>query len=359
MNQPPMPPNQQYANQPAQYAQRKRSSVFRRLFSVMLVIVLLGSIFLNLVLLVALGGQGMGGVGGVAGGNMVENVIEPGSFDPSERIAVITLEGVVDQTMADYALDAFAHLEESVPGAVVVRVNSPGGSPTASDEIWRRIEAFQADHGVPVVASFGAIAASGGYYLAAGCDQIVAEELSLTGSIGVITQAFTFEGTLEKLGMTPEVLVADGSPQKDVANTVMRSWGDADRDKVKMLLNHYYDAFVDRVAAGRAGKVNQTDLPTVCNGDIFTGEQALANGLVDELGYLEDAIELARSSASLPADGGVVEIAKPKTFWEELTGEAAFGIGSVDVSVDASNLRQTVRELATPEVLYMAPFRAG
>ena len=132
-----------------------------------------------------------------------------------------------------FATDALRRIErpDRMPAAVVLRVDSGGGGVTASDQIWHAIERFQERHpDVPVVASFGGVAASGGYYVAAGTDRIFIEPTGFTGSIGVIAQVPTLQDAMQKLGVDWVTVVADGSPNKDNANNLYRDWTDADRE---------------------------------------------------------------------------------------------------------------------------------
>src|SRR5690606_2688533 len=113
-------------------------------------------------------------------------------------------------------------LRENKPKALILRIDSGGGTVGASDRIWNELARFRQETEIPIVASFGSIAASGGYYIAAGADHIIAEPTCITGSIGVMANVMTFDRLLDKVGVTPEVLVAQGSPEKDVANNVFR-----------------------------------------------------------------------------------------------------------------------------------------
>ena len=171
-------------------------------------------------------------------------------------------------------------------------------------------------------ASFGAVAASGGYYIAAGTDAIVCEPTGFTGSIGVIAQVPTLEGTMRILGVNWVTEVADGSPAKDHANNLYRTWDDADRAVLKNLINAAYDRFAEVVTQGRA-PLDETNIADVATGAIYTADEALANGLVDQLGYLDDAIAEAETRAGLtPGDAQVTVVRQPGgPLWLELLAE--------------------------------------
>lgn len=177
--------------------------------------------------------------------------------------------------------------------AVVLRVDSPGGSGTASDAIWREIRL--ARRRKPVVVSMGDYAASGGYYIAMGADAVVSQPGTITGSIGVFSGKFSMRGLYGKLGISQETvrrgrnatLFSDWAP-----------WDDEERAKVRGLNVAFYETFVGKAAEGR-GKTPE-EIQAVAEGRVWTGEEALAVGLVDGLGGLEEAVEVARQRAHLP-----------------------------------------------------------
>ncbi|MEM8783706.1 MAG: S49 family peptidase [Planctomycetota bacterium] len=220
----------------------------------------------------------------------------------AERIVVVPVVGAIDDDMSRYVRGALRRLEQNPPAAIVLRVESGGGGVTASDQIWHQLGTFRAAHpDVPIVASFGGIAASGGYYIAAGTDHIVCEPTGFTGSIGVIAQVPTLAGTMRMLGIDWVTQVAEGSPLKDEANNMFRHWDDDDRKVLAYLIDSAYDRFVHVVTSGRS-QLDDTNIADVANGAIYTAADAMDNGLVDGLGYLADAIDEAASRASLPAD---------------------------------------------------------
>ena len=124
----------------------------------------------------------------------------------------------------------------------------------------------------------------------------MAEETSITGSIGVIAQVLTFEGLMDKVGVKPVTLVATGSPEKNVANDMFRTWDDADKAKIRLMLDSAYATFNQRVKAGR-GKVitDPTKIDALANGSIYTAKQAKDSGLIDGIGYLDNAIAQAET----------------------------------------------------------------
>jgi protease IV len=187
-----------------------------------------------------------------------------------------------------------ARLSSSVK-AVVLRVDSPGGSAQAANIMWREVELLK-KAGKPVVASVGQDAASGGYYLICGADRIVAAPNSLVGSIGVLWGKFVLKGLYEKLGLKTETVKT--SPHAD-ANSMARPWDSTETDMLQRHMDGFYDDFISKVAAGR--KKSKAAIDSLGQGRIYTGKQGLSNGLVDRLGGLRDAIGEAAKLAGLGA----------------------------------------------------------
>jgi protease-4 len=184
--------------------------------------------------------------------------------------------------------------------AVVIRVESPGGSAVASEVIWREVcRLREADK--PVIISMGDVAASGGYYIACPADVIVALPATLTGSIGVYGGKLVVDSLLERLG------VNTGTVQQG-AHALMysarRSFTEDERARFAATVDAFYHDFVGKVAEGRQRPV--ADIEVVARGRVWTGRDALEAGLVDELGGLRDAVRIARERASLPEDAPVL-----------------------------------------------------
>lgn len=306
---PPPPPGQPpYAYYPPPQQKSCFGSLKRIGISVLVSLLLLsivGNIYFGLILSATLGGQ------------LREGIYQKG--DTQYTITILPVEGMINDEQAAFTRRAWLRLRENPPTAVVLRVNSGGGGVSASDEMLRQLKAFKTEHpDVPIVASFGPVAASGGYYVAASADEILAERTTITGSIGVLGQVLTFEGTLTLLGVEPVVLTADGSPKKDIANNIFRDWTERDRRALSNLLNHAYEVFVDVVHEGRSQALGQ-NAPTmdqvreIASGETYTAEQAQQIKLIDGVGYLTDAIDAAAKRAGVPAgvEPHVTRIARP------------------------------------------------
>lgn len=190
--------------------------------------------------------------------------------------------------------------------AVVVRIDSPGGSAIASEVIWR--ELMLTREVKPLVVSLGDVAASGGYYIAAPAHVIVSQPGTLTGSIGVVTGKFVLDGALDRLGIGTGAV---SSGRLAEIYSPFRPFTDEERSKLADHMRGTYDLFVQRVADGRDQPVSRID--AVAQGRVWTGQQARELGLVDELGGLEDAVRIAVQRARLdPQDGVELVVYPPK-----------------------------------------------
>jgi protease-4 len=179
-------------------------------------------------------------------------------------------------------------------GAIVLRIDSPGGSAVASELMAREVFATRGKK--PILCSMGDVAASGGYYLAAGCDQIFADELTITGSIGIFSGKFDLSGTLGKLGVTTHTERRGVHADMD---SLWRPYTPEERENVRGQLRYMYDRFVATVAEGRGMTVDEVD--AVARGRVWTGVQAKAAGLVDTFGGLAETIAEAKRRMGLPA----------------------------------------------------------
>ena len=179
--------------------------------------------------------------------------------------------------------------------ALVLRINSPGGGVTASDEVYGELVGFKREHKVPVVAALGDLAASGGYYVACAADQVVAHPTTVTGSIGVILVNLNLEGLLGKIGVRNETFKA--GEHKDLLSP-LRGATPEERRIVQSILDSLHARFVAVVREARP-KLDTGRLAELTDGRIFDASQALTAGLVDRIGGLRDAIDVAKRSAGL------------------------------------------------------------
>jgi protease-4 len=242
--------------------------------------------------------------------------------------------------------------EDAQVAAIVLRIDSPGGSATASDLIWRQTVRISK----PIIASMGDVAGSGGYYIAMGTKKIFAAPGTLTGSIGVIGGKLVTRGLYEKLGMHTEVVSRGAnsgsmSPSQGFTPDERKAWTE--------LLEETYHQFVSKAAEGR--KMPYDKLQELAQGRVYTGRMAKKLGLVDELGSLQDAIAAAKTSAGLKADADVELMVLPeaRTILEQLFGDSSASADLESLLPEGVRLlRQTaaLRQLLSQRVLTWMPY---
>jgi protease-4 len=221
-----------------------------------------------------------------------------------DRIALIRIEGpIIDSKgtldeMKDYVKDTSIK-------AIVLRIDSPGGAVAPSQEIYEEVRKAIAKK--KIIVSMGSVAASGGYYIASPATKIIANPGTLTGSIGVIMEIPNIEGLLNKLGIKSEVVKS--GRHKDMAS-VFRGIKKEEREILQNVLDNVHEQFIVAVSEGR--KMLRDDVKKIADGRIFTGEQALKAGLIDELGNLEDTVKAAAKLSGIK--GEPVVISKKERF---------------------------------------------
>ena len=235
-------------------------------------------------------------------------------------------------------IDLIADLEQARDDedvvAVVLRVNSPGGSGLASDNIWHAVQAVR--EAKPVVVSMGDYAASGGYYIAMGSDRIVAQPGTLTGSIGVFGGKMNVRGLYEKLGFH-----LHGYKRGELADIFSGTsdFSEGGRERFEAYLETFYQLFLGRAAEGRGMSVDA--MHAVAQGRVWTGAQALERGLVDDLGGLDVAIAQARDIAGVTEETGILRLPRQRTFLEELLDDiqnASIGARAGDPNLEIARL---------------------
>ena len=212
-----------------------------------------------------------------------------------DRVAILKISGVIVNPMPVVKKIHNLSKDKSVK-ALVIRVDSPGGSVGASQEIYRAIERFR-EGGKPVVVSMGNVAASGGYYVSAPADFIYANEGTITGSIGVIVQHVAYRELMKKIGISATSIKT--GKFKDTLNP-FRELTPEEKKYLKDTLTEVYEQFIRAILKYRKDKVEEERLREVADGRVITGESALKLGLVDALGGLEDAVKKAKELAGVP-----------------------------------------------------------
>ncbi len=253
-------------------------------------------------------------------------------FDLStdDRIALIRVEGVIMDSQATIGeLKRFS--ENPSVKAIVLRIDTPGGGVVPSQEIYDAIKRVRKKNNKAVIASMGSVAASGGYYIAAATDRIVANPGTLTGSIGVIMETANIEGLLRKIGV--EGVVIKSGKYKDVGSP-LRKMSAEERGLLQTVMDDVHKQFIEAVAEGRSIELRAAQV--LADGRIFTGRQAREAKLVDELGDLEDAIQLAAEVAGIEGEPKVVEPRRRFSLRELLDSKLSMMFPKLDVQPGVS-----------------------
>lgn len=240
--------------------------------------------------------------------------------ETENKIVVIPVEGIIMSESLDRSGRNMVELieeqlkraaDDAQVKAVILKVDSPGGEVLASDEIYHLLADFQEKHDVPVVASMGSLAASGGYYVSAPCRWIVANKLTLTGSIGVIMSTLNYRGLMDKVGLRPEVFKSGQFKDMLRGSKQESEITQQERDMIQNLVNEAFNEFKQVVGEGRrkanernrtgsqAGQPLATNWVQFADGRVLTGREACRLGFVDELGNFQTAVKRAKKLADI------------------------------------------------------------
>ncbi len=295
-------------------------------------------------------------------GPRLEEVITEDN-DASDKIAVIDVQGIITSHafdsggygMVELIKAQLKHAEDdSKVKAVILKVDSPGGEVLASDEIYRAISDFQKNAHKSVIASMGNLAASGGYYVSAPCQWIIANPLTITGSIGVILHSWNYRGLMNKVGLQPETYksgkfkdMLSGERNPDEIPT-------EEREMVQGLINETYDRFKSVVAKGRAeaheknkrnpgsdqGRTLAHDWEDYADGRVLSGSEALKLGFVDQNGNFEDAVDRAKMIAGI-SSANLVEFRQRYDISDifRLFGQSESRVVKLDLGVEGPKLQ--------------------
>ncbi len=285
------------------------------------------------------------------------------------KIAIVEVEGVITSSAGRSGRSMVDSIEDQLEAAgrdprvraVVLKVNSPGGEVLASDEIYNSIRDFQNDFNKPVIASMGTLAASGGYYVSAPCQWIVANEMTITGSIGVIMHGYNYRGLMDKIGLRPDVYKSGKHKNMLSGDRREEEIPDEEREMVQALINEVYGKFTNVVATGRqeASKVNKgtgrplaSDWTEYADGRVVSGKQALEIGLVDELGNFKKAIDRAQAIANIQ-DADLIRYEEPFGLGNllRILGETKAPAIKVDLGIDFPKLQIGRLYFITPTTL--------
>lgn len=318
---------------------RRRSGTLA-FFLVLTLLILAASFLVNLVLIV--------GSGFETADKVEEEVYQPDRFGRgSEKVAIISVEGVILKGEGFVTRQIEQARRDDDVKAVVLRVESPGGTINGSDYIYHRLKEFREETGKPIVVSMGSIAASGGYYVSMAVGEtpqtIFAEPTTWTGSIGVIIPHYNLAELMQEVGVSEDSIVSH--PLKDMGSFA-KPMTEQERDIFQDLVNESFERFKNVVKSGRpAFKDHPENLDTVATGQVFTAEQAVEQGLVDKIAFLDEAIERAIELAGVDReDYRVVRYDRTPTLADLFLGDQIRSRGP-----DLSGLL----DLASPRAYYL------
>jgi len=321
--------------------------------------ILLGvSAFANLILFVALVSKVATSMttGGFQDKRYLEKYIS-GDASSNNKILLVPIKGVImsgagqagfwgeslDMVQSVAEVLEIAQKDNNIK-AIILDVNSPGGSVTASDNIHKSLVRFKEKRpDVIIVAYFGELAASGGYYVSMPAGRIVAHPTSITGSIGVIAKLLNIEGLFDKIGL--KEIAVKSADKKDMLSST-RTMTEEERAILQSMINEMYERFLGIVVAGRPN-MSKEEIRKLADGRVYTGEQALQKGLVDELGDKEDTYEITKKIAKI-SDAKIVQFERRHNIWDLFEMKAS--AKPVDF---AGELKSMILEKNTPRMYYL------
>jgi len=241
-------------------------------------------------------------------------------FAFGDKIAIVEVKGVISQS-SGVIEDLQQYLADDGVKAIILRVDSPGGGVGPAQEIYREIMRIRSTSQKKVVTSMGSVAASGGYYIACASDRIVANPGTITGSIGVIMQFSNLEELLKKIGVKGVVLKS--GEHKDIGSP-FREMTPEEKRIMQEVLDNVHQQFIQAVADGR--KLERAKVAQIADGRILTGEQAKNLGLVDQLGNLQDTIDIAAKMAGIEGKPNILYPKRKISVWDLLMRDMASAV---------------------------------
>jgi len=249
--------------------------------------------------------------------------------------------------------------EDNSIKAIVMRVNSPGGSILASEDIWREVhrtthpDSADKKYRKPFIISMANVAGSGGYYIACAADSIVSDSSTITGSIGVLSGKISFEGLMKKIGLQVEIVKEQPHAEQ---NSFFRPFTDEEGERMQSVVDSYYEQFIERVSEGRNMSLDEVD--SIAQGRIWSGVDAKEIGLVDDLGGLDRALEIAREAAQLKEDRYQVVIFKgvegfPLQFQSEAQNDLSHLLKALDADIPFSRLLDRAKLIHDEPFLFL------
>jgi len=271
----------------------------------------------------------------------------------SDKVSIVPIHGVINDGMVAQVKEWIKKIEKDRDvKAIVLDVDSPGGTITASDEIYHRFEELKKSRNLTIVASMGGVGASGAYYISCAADEIFAQRTTLTGSIGVVRPNYNFSELAQKWGVrdTSQTSPPNGYKQ---AGSPLRPETERDKAYWQALIDQAYAQFVSIVKNARKGRLTG-DETQLFDGRVFTAPDAQKSGLVDQIGYLDDATDWVSKHAGL-SNPTVVKFQRRATWMDLLLSKAddappaARGNVNLNITIDSS----LIHELTTPRLEYL------
>ena len=289
-------------------------------------------------------------VGGILSGgdSSSAEVIRLG--EDSQRIAVVPISGII----MDAEFERFNRLlkaaEKDGVKAMIVEIDSPGGAVTASDMIYNRLVQFRKDNpGVPVTATMGSMATSGGYYAACGADYIIAQRTTMTGNIGVLLPRYNISDLAKRVGVQETTIESSGTPFKN-AGSMFEPETAEDTAYFRELIDDAFAQFKSVVRDARLGKLKKP-LDEIANGKVYMAQRALDLGLIDQIGYLNDAIDQIATAASLSKPMAVRYSERPSLTRMLLGAQSQSSVSGRGVTLQISP--EVMERFSSPRMMYL------
>lgn len=323
-------------NQQIKQPAPKKRSGWAVFFGILLIFSVIGNIIM---FLGVIGLAAAMTAGNISTGTYLEKTIAESTS--KNKIAVINLDGMITSQLSQQIESQFRQAtNDGNIKAIILKINSPGGGVSASDNINYQIQKFKKQTNIPVICYMDGLAASGGYYAAVACDKIIASPTTVTGSIGVIMQHFEVDRLLEeKLGIVPTSITS--GEKKDWPSPFRAISPEEKAYLFERIIDPAYTRFVELVAEGRETTVEKI-LP-LADGSIYWAHQALAKDLIDDVGYFDKAISYAVNLAEVD-DAKIIEYRKAFSI-SELIGTQASMLKGFDA--------KAITELTTPKLMYL------
>ena len=276
--------------------------------------------------------------------------------DPKQKIAVLTVNGIIDEGTFQVFDKMLKQIEtDGNVKALVLEIDTPGGTVSASDEIYHRILTYKEEKHLPVVVAMGGFATSGGYFISCAADQIVAQRTTITGNIGVLFPSFNVAKLADRWGIEDTTIHSTGSNFKD-AGSPLKQETPEEHAYWLGLIDDAFDRFKEVVKTGRGTRLT-APLDQVFNGKAYTAGDALKMGLIDKSGYQDDAYDLAASLVSPKlTNKHVVRYEPAPSLIDAITGRSQSKASMQSVNINGVNVnldRHWIDELTTPRLMYL------